>query len=375
MRIGIDATALPPQPVGAGNYMIQLIRALAALEDAPDLVIFAHQHGAALISVPPNPRLSWVVLPDRSPAQRLVWEQAIFPKEVRAAGVDLLHSLHYTRPFTLPCPSVVTFHDLTFFLFPHLHTRSKRLFFPNAMRFSARRAEALIAISENTRQDAIRLLGIPPAKIFTTPLAVTGDFRPVSDPAKLEPVRQKYKLPAHFILYVGVVEPRKNLPQLLRAYKNVVTAGCTLPLVIVGRFGWMYEEVLHLIDQLGLKERIQFTGYVPGEDLPIVYNLADIFVYPSLYEGFGLPPLEAMACGTPVITTAVSSMPEHVGDAGLLIPPQDEDALTQALLRLLKDTGLQNELAQKGPRQAAQFTWKRTAQQTLFVYQHVLTKV
>ena len=164
MRIGIDTTALPPQPVGAGNYMIQLVRALAAPGMEYELVIFASKGGQKLIGVPEQPGIHWEVFPNQSPARRLLWEQAAFPKAVKRSGVDLLHSLHYTRPRSLPCASVVTFHDMTFFLYPQLHTRAKRLFFPGAMRASARLADALIADSESTRRDAIRLLNIPPKK-------------------------------------------------------------------------------------------------------------------------------------------------------------------------------------------------------------------
>jgi glycosyltransferase involved in cell wall biosynthesis len=261
---------------------------------------------------------------------------------------------------------------MTFFLFPELHTRFKRLFFPNAIRFSARAADALIAVSESTRRDAIRLLKLPPEKIWTVPLGVTPDYHPIRDPVLLGSTRQKYHLPDRFLLFVGTVEPRKNLPLLLRVYRRLVDAGQEVPLVIVGRLGWMYDQIFALIETLGLKERIHFAGYLPDQDLPMIYNLAELLVYPSIYEGFGLPPLEALACGTPVITTAVSSLPEHVGEAGLLVPPGDEQALFQALQQAITDPQLRQELARRGPPQAAQFTWKRTAQATLQVYQQVL---
>lgn len=389
MRIAIDTTALPRQPVGAGKYIIELVRALGILEkerpSGHEFIVFAHQHGQALIAggqeqlpdpgtpAGPTSGLRWVVLPEKSPAQRLIWEQTAFPWLLRRLGVDLLHSMHYTRPAFLPCASVVTFHDMTFFLYPHLHTRAKRLFFPRAIRFSARRADALLAISESTRQDAIRLLHIPPEKITATPLGVTPQFRPITDPEKLQAVRERYNLPEHFLLYVGLVEPRKNLPLLLRAYDCLVREqGDIPPLVIVGRPGWGYAEVLAEIERRGLKEKVHFTGYLPLEELPIVYNLADIFIYPTIYEGFGLPPLEALACGAPVITSAVSSLPEHIGKAGLLVPPQDEGALAQAIGSVLSDPALAIRLKRLGPQQASQFTWQRTAQETLQVYQRVL---
>ena len=205
MRIGIDATALPQHPVGAGNYIIQLVRTLAAMDTDHEFVIFAQQHGRKLIGELVSPHFHWVIVPDTNPALRLFWEQLRLPALVKNSKVDLLHSLHYTRPVILPCKSVVTFHDMTFFLFPELHTRVKRLFFPLAIRYSARHAEALITISESTRTDAMRILGIPPERIFTAPLGISADFHPIDDPALLEQGRQTYHLPDKFILYVGLI--------------------------------------------------------------------------------------------------------------------------------------------------------------------------
>jgi glycosyltransferase involved in cell wall biosynthesis len=261
---------------------------------------------------------------------------------------------------------------MTFFLYPKMHTLPKRLIFPLAIRQSARLADAIIAVSESTRQDTIRLLGVPEDKIIAIPNGVGSEFQVISNANLLSEVRSKYHLPDEFILYVGQIQPRKNLPTLLRSYKKLVTMGEKIPLVIVGSFGWMYKNVLREIDVLGLEKLVHFTGYTPTEDLSIIYNLARVFVYVSIYEGFGLPPLEAMACGTPVITSAVSSMPEHVGDAGILIPPDDEDALAQAMHLLLNDQALREHLSEKGRIQAAQFTWERAAQETLRVYQRVL---
>ena len=373
MRIGIDATALPPNPVGAGNYIIQLVRALAALETEHQFTIFAQQSGRELIGGLPE-HVHWVVVPNLRPAVRLLWEQVRLPALVKRSAVDLLHSPHYTRPAILPCASVVTFHDMTFFLFPELHTRAKQIFFPFAIRHSARHADALIAVSENTRRDAMRILGIPANRIFATPLGISEGFHPIEDQVLLEEGRQRYQLPAKFILYVGLIEPRKNIPLLLNAYARLVSQVDLPPLVLVGRQGWMYEQVYQLVEQLELNDRVHFKGYIPAQNLPIVYNLAQLFVYPSTYEGFGLPPLEAMACGTPVITTAISAMLDNVGDAGLLIPPQDETALAHAIQTLLIDHSLRDHLSVAGRRRASEFTWKRTAMETLKVYQLVGAK-
>ncbi len=303
---------------------------------------------------------------------RLLWEQTVLPGLVKQANLDLLHSLHYTRPYQLPCASVVTFHDMTFFLFPDLHTRTKQFFFPTAIRISARRANAIVAVSESTRQDTIRLMGISPQKIYTTQLGVDKIFRPISDPNQLQIVRQKYQLPEEFILFVGLVEPRKNVSLLVRAFKNLVDKGVRIPLVIAGKFGWGYDEVLRTVESLGLKDRVHFPGYIAQQDLPLVYNQASLFVYPTLYEGFGLPALEAMACGVPIVTTAISSLPEIVGEAGVLVPPDNLEALSQAMSIVLTDLSLREHLAEVGPERAAQFTWNRTAQETLQVYKQVL---
>jgi glycosyltransferase involved in cell wall biosynthesis len=267
---------------------------------------------------------------------------------------------------------VVTLLDMTFFLHPQLHTRAKRLYFPRIIRMSARRADAFAAISESTRKDAIRLLNIPSEKIFTTPLGVDRDFRLVEDMHLLEGVRVRYKLPEKFVLYVGLIEPRKNLPLLIRVYRQMAAQGTPFDLVLAGRLGWNYQEVLESIERFGLRDRVHMPGYIAQEDLPFVYNLASLFVYPTTYEGFGLPVLEAMACGVPVITTRISSLPEIVGDAGELLPENDEAAFRKAVLRLLNDSDLHEQRKIAGLSQAAKFTWERTARLTLQIYYKVL---
>lgn len=384
MRIGIDATALPPQPVGAGNYIIQLIRALVGSDSPHQWVVFASQFGKELVDLVDSPNLEWSLLKGSATAlgrtKRLLWEQIALPRLARELKLDLLHSLHYTMPLLSPCPAVVTFHDMTFFLFPDLHTLLRRFFFPWMVRGSARRAAALIAVSESTRQDALRLLKFPSNKIFTVPNGVNPEFQPVRDAVRLEDCRKKYNLPEEFILTVGTIEPRKNLALLLRAFYGLVFKPAVTPdlsrlmLVVVGKLGWMYDQVFQMVRVLGLGKRVIFTGYLPASDLPLIYNLAKLFVYPSLYEGFGFPPLEAMACGIPVITSAISAMQDYVGEGGLLTPPGDEQALLDAMRNLLSDSSLRQRLTKSGQKQASGFTWERTAQETLKVYQQASTK-
>ena len=365
MKVAIDATALPPNPVGAGQYIIHLIRSLPRVAGDDRMLVYAQPHGWELIGIPENDVFRVSLVPEMHPARRLLWEQTAFPALLRRSGVDLLLSLHYTMPLSKPLPQVVVFHDMTFFLFPHLHTLPKRYFFRWMIRRSARRADHLLADSESTRRDAIRLVGIPSEKITTVPLGVTPDFHPVTDAALLEHVRSHYALPPRFVLFVGLLEPRKNLETLLRAFPQVSRACPDVSLVIAGRKGWGYQETLRRVTDLGLERRVHFTGYVAQEHLPALYSLADVFVYPSLYEGAGLPVLEAMACGTPVVTSNVSSMPEFAGEAGVLVSPESPDAIASALIRLLHDPDERARRSAAGLQRAARFTWERTARLTL----------
>lgn len=371
MRIGIDTTPLPRQPLGAGTYVIELVRALSALKSKHRFVLVATETGRTQIGELDAESVEWIITPNYPPALRLIWEQVKLPGIIRRSGVDLLHSLHYTQPYRLSCSSVVTFHDMTFFLFPELHTPIKRLLFPYAMRLSSRRADALLASSESTRQDILQILGIPEERVHTAPLGISKKFHPIKDPQLLEDCRQKYRLPAQFILFVGLFEPRKNLPLLLRAYRRILKEYDVPPLVLVGRKGWNTQQVIREIQQVGLDRKIFWLDYLPSQDLPIVYNLAQVFVYPTLYEGFGFPPMEAMACGTPVITSDVSALAENIGEAGLLIHPQDEQALANALHRLTSDPDLRQKLAQAGIQRALTYTWDRTARQTMHVYEQL----
>jgi glycosyltransferase involved in cell wall biosynthesis len=374
MRIGIDATALPPLPVGAGNDRIQLVKALATLQSEHEFVVFAQPRGPELIKLPYENPVEWVIVGERDPGSRLIWEQLFFPKLVRESGVDLLHSLHYTRPIRLLCKSVVTFHDMTFFLYPELHTWARRQYFPQMMKASASRANELIAVSDSTRTDLIKVLRIDPDKVFTTHLGVNPGYKPIDDEREKIRVSEKYALPDKFILYVGLIEPRKNLPVLIEAFKQLIEYGFNYKLILVGRYGWMYRDVLDQVKELNLENMVRFLGYVPQEELPLIYNLATLFTYPTIYEGFGLPVLEAMACGVPVITSNVSSLPEIVNEAGILIPVNDTEALLDAMVRLIENANLRQELIHLGVQRAAKFSWAKTAQLTLQVYQRAMQK-
>ncbi|HEX9077675.1 MAG TPA: glycosyltransferase family 1 protein, partial [Anaerolineae bacterium] len=336
---------------------------------ANEYVVFAKPQQAALFQARAHLQIVRVSLPTR--LLRIVWEQIRLPALARQYRLDLLHSPHYTMPFLLPCASVVTFHDMTFFLYPQVHKAYKRLFFKSMIRLSAKRASAIIADSESTRRDILRVVPITPQKITAVPLGVSNMFKPMRTPGALEEIRRRYQLPAKIILCVGELQARKNLATLIRAYDRLVQQGLTHSLVIAGRKGWMYDELFQAVQSLNLTDRVIFTGYMPEQDLPLLYNVADVFVYPSLYEGFGLPVLEAMACGIPVVTTNVSSMPEITGDAGVLVDPYDVDYMADAIRRVVVDREIHAELECKGLERARMFSWERTAKETVAVYERI----
>lgn len=241
------------------------------------------------------------------------------------------------------------------------------------MRRSAERADRLIAISESTRQDVLRFKSLPPERVVSIPLAASGAFRRV-DEAQARASCTRYDLtPNRFILYVGVLEPRKNVPLLLKAYARLAAEYPDVPLAIAGKKGWMFDEIFQQVTTLKLTERVRFLGYVPEEDLVGLYNTARVFAYPSRYEGFGLPVLEGLQCGAPVITTNISSLPEVAGDAALLVDPDDVEGLAAALRRVLQDDALAADMSARGIERARQFSWERCARETLDVYRSLVS--
>jgi glycosyltransferase involved in cell wall biosynthesis len=303
---------------------------------------------------------------------RLVWEQVSLPALVRRHRLDVLHSPHYTMPLRHSARSVVTFPDLTFLLYPELHQPLKRVFFPAMMRWSARHARRIIAISESTKRDLVQTLGVPGDRISTVLLAADTEYRR-APPSQVAEVCARYGLRAgEYLLYVGVLEPRKCIGQLVEAFSRIAPAADWLDLVIAGKRGWMYDQIFSQVTALGLETRVRFPGYVPQSDLPKLYSGARAFVYPSRYEGFGLPVLEAMSCGTPVVTSSVSSMPEVAGDGALLVDPDDIPGLAEVLARVVHDASLRQDLSRRGQVQAASFSWERCARDTLRVYQDAM---
>jgi glycosyltransferase involved in cell wall biosynthesis len=294
---------------------------------------------------------------------------------LRRDRVDLLHAMAFVSPLISPCPTVVTVLDLGFLHYPEAIKRGKRLYLQWMTRLSVRRAQRVIAISENTRRDIIEHYRVAAERVETVYCGVDQRFQPL--PARdVAAFRQHKGLPERYILFLGTIEPRKNVTSLLSAYAQLVedapSETSDLALVIAGAKGWFYRDVFAQVEALGLTQRVYFPGYVSEAEKPMWYNAATCFCFPSLYEGFGLPPLEAMACGVPVITSNTSSLPEVAGDAAQMVPPLDVDALSTALHELIARPSLRAERAQRGRRQAQRFSWAQAARQTVQIYHHAM---
>lgn len=381
MRIGIDYTAAVRQGAGIGRYTRQLVRALLELDRDNSYVLLAATGGAhASAAAWPQAGerrapVRQVRLPVSDRTLNVIWQRLQLPLWVEWASgpLDILHSPDFVLPPVRHARTILTVHDLSFMRVPACSDPRLRAYLLRVVPASVRRADVVLADSESTRQDVIDLLGVDPARVEVVYAGVEPRFQRVRDAQTLQAVRSRYQLPAHFVLGVGTLQPRKNFERLIEGFSRMRDAVLAeTHLVIVGGVGWLYEGICRRIEELGLQETVHLPGYVADEDLPALYSLADVFAFPSLYEGFGLPPLEAMACGTPVVCSNASSLPEVVGRAALTVDPLDVDALTAALRRALNDEPLRAELIQMGLARARRFTWEQAASTLLDVYRRTV---
>lgn len=373
MRIGLDGIPLATPRTGVGHYTFELARHLALA--APD-------HKFQLVSpFTFDPPIDDAGLPSNLKAIRPqvgAWRRRWFaiglPLYLRQAAIDLFHGTNYDVPLWSKRPAVLTIHDLSLLLYGSTHegrlARRGRYRIP----IMARRAAAIITPSQAVKAEVSRYLKINSSKLFVVPEAARSFFKPVPS-AESDAVRRRFKIDGNFILYVGTIEPRKNLITLLQAFEEILRHTERKPqLVIAGKVGWLTDKLFTRAGQSDAADRLVFTGYVADEELRALYSAATLFVYPSVYEGFGLPVLEAMACGAPVITSDIPSLSETAGKAARLVSPHDPQALARNVVELLENESERQYLSQAGIQQAQQFSWEKAARSTLDVYAEVISR-
>ena len=368
MRIAIDARKL--RDFGIGTYVRNLLRYIGRLDQSTEYVVLCYEADRdAITRFGENFR---TVL-DSSPGYSLR-EQVTVPLDLRRAGASLFHAPHYVLPPLTPCPSVVTIHDCIHLRFPqYLRGRIAHTYAHTSMWIAAHRSSRIITVSEASKRDILSYFRVPESKIDVIPNAIDERFWEMPSPEDIERVRERFQLNDPFVLYAGNIKPHKNVERLIDAFHTLKKSGfAEVKLLVIGDEVSRYATLRRAVHRHQLHKHVRFLGFVPDQTLAVLYRLAAAFVFPSLYEGFGLPPLEAMASGTPVITSNVSSLPEVVGDAALLIDPYDPDALAHAMRRVLSDEQLRETLRERGLARARHFSWDRSIARVRAIYDEVL---
>src|SRR5712691_1257614 len=370
MRIAFDGTALRPGRTGVGYYTEHLLHHLAQVASNDELIVISNR---AIDTTSPLPPVVRMATPSRR-APRLVWMQTLAVTALREVEADVAHFTNGMLPLMSRVPTVVTIHDMSLRLYPRHHPTRRVLLNRPLVDLAARRANAIITVSQSAKRDIVGVYGLDPGRVHVVYEAAAPSFKRVLDPAELERVRRRYGIDDRVILYVGTIEPRKNLPALIEAFARGRQRGdLEHQLVCVGPYGWLSRGLDELIARSHVADAITFTGYVPFEDLPALYSLAEIFVYPSMYEGFGLPVIEAMACGAPVITGRTPALAEIGGGAIQHVDRIEADELGRAMVALARSRDQRDELSAAGLARASTFSWRRAASESLEIYRDVAT--
>lgn len=365
MRIGIIARSLTGSMSGTKRYLSNIIRALLATDLKNEYVIYYDQESC--LDKNPSAMEKVIKMPTK-----LLWDHIALPLAVRRDRIDVLLCTRNVIPLFVTCKSVVTVYDLSYILYPRYYNLTDSLYMNLGIRWSMGKSSAIIAISQNTKADLVSRLRVKPEKIHCVYLATNENYGLIEDRAQLGNVREKYKLPSEFILSVAGLQPRKNLPNLIKAFclaKQRLEV--THKLVMIGAPLRQHSAILNEVDASPVRSEIVWLKFVPEEDLPAIYNLATLFVFPSLYEGFGLPLLEAMACGCPVVCSNTSSLPEIAGNVAILVNPTSVEQLADGICRVLTEDNLRNSLIKKGLKRVSSFSWERAAKETLEVFEEV----
>ncbi len=374
MHVVIDAQSLLEPLAGIGRCTSSMLKALARVDLRNQYYLYYgasfRQSRAALPHFDsPNFHKKLIRFPGR--VFRLLTEKLnVLPVGSLLGNYDLYHGMNYHVP-RVAFPSIVNIYDLSYLLFPQYFTGKRLNDIRGKVASSIKRADRILTGSESTKADIVNFLKVPVERIEVIQFGVEEAFKPQGSEEAVS-IRKKLSLPERFILFVGTIEPRKNIISLLRAYRKL--GRVDIGLVVAGGRGWLFEEIFREVDRLNLNGKVLFPGRVPETDLPALYSAASVFVYPSVYEGFGFPPLEAMACGTPVITSNTSSLPEIVGDAGILVNPEDSDEIAEAIESVLDDDSKRDEMRTKGIERAKRFSWETCARETLRLYAELTGK-
>lgn len=366
MLIAFDGTTLTPGRTGVGYYSEHLLQHLAreVAISGDEIVVVSNK---PIDTQAPLPKHVRVHGGHRFPV-RIGWMQMRAARALQALQPDMAHFTNGMMPLASPVPTVVTVHDMSLRLYPRCHPMRRLLLNRPLMHVAIRQASLVVTVSHSARRDLLRLHGVAPDRVSVVHEAASPVFRPIADRLQLDDMRARYGLPERFILYVGTIEPRKNLTRLMTAFAQARASGVRHHLVCVGPYGWASRDLSTCIERLGIRDLVHFTGYAPFEHLPALYNLADFFVFPSLYEGFGLPVVEAMASGVPVLTSNTSSLGEIAGDAAETVDPTSVDAIAGAIIRLATDAALRRDRSERGLLRARSFSWSQTAREMLAVY-------
>ena len=369
MRIAIDARKL--RDYGIGTYVRNLLRHLARIDTSTEYVLFCQPGDAASVS---GLGENFRAVVERAPAYSFR-EQLRVPMALRREGIDLFHAPHYVLPGLTPCRSLVTIHDCIHLRFPqYLPNRFAYAYAWTSLWVASHRSSRILTVSEASKRDILRYFSVPEKKIDVIYNAIDERFGQAPAEDDVARVRERYQLNDPFVLYAGNIKPHKNLERLIEAFHTLRRGDFeTVKLLIIGDEISKYATLRRAVHKYKLHKHVRFFGFVPHETLAVLYRLARVFVFPSLYEGFGLPPLEAMASGTPVITSNVSSLPEVVGDAAVLIDPYEPDAIADAMRRVLTDASLRADLRERGLRRVSEFSWERSVRRVRQIYEEVLT--